>query len=66
MAGQISRLIESIIQKRAKENPILADTTRVKLTLKGVNPYAYTSSSPDDPAVITRLKEIAVELGVQL
>jgi hypothetical protein len=66
MAGQIKRMIDSIVQQRAKGNPVLEDTTRIKLTIKGVDPTGYNSFSPDDPAIIAQLKTIAVELGIRI
>ena len=66
MAGQIKRVIDVIIERRAKGNPTLVLTTRTKLVLKGVNPDRFTESSPDDPAVMTKLSAIAADLGVRL
>ncbi len=64
MAGQIKKMIDSIIQQRAKGNETIAITTKAKLTLKGLNPDSYSASSEDDPNVIAKLKVIAAELGV--
>jgi hypothetical protein len=66
MPGQIKSIIDSIIEQRARGNTTLALTTKTKLMLKGVNPDRYTSASPDDPAVISKLAQIAAEMGVQL
>ena len=66
MPGQIKTILDSIIQQRAKGNSAIAATTKTKLILKGLNPDRFTSSSPDDPAMLTKVKAIAVELGVNL
>ena len=66
MAGQIKKLIDTVIELRAKGNPTIALTTKAKITLKGVNPDAYTASSNDDLAILAKVKAIAVELGVAL
>jgi len=59
-------MIETIIEKRAKGNPTVALTTKTKFILKGLNPGAFTASTPDDPAVIAKVKAIGAELGVNL
>ena len=63
MAGQIKRMIEIIIQERAKGNPLIERTTRTKLLLKGINPNKYNELSPDDPQIIEHLKRLALEMG---
>ncbi len=66
MAGRIKRMIDVIIEQRAKGNPLLMDTTKAKLIFKGVNPDGFTPTSPDDPALEARLRCIATEMGVSL
>ncbi|OGJ94205.1 MAG: hypothetical protein A2487_07675 [Candidatus Raymondbacteria bacterium RifOxyC12_full_50_8] len=66
MAGQIKRLIDTIITQRAKGNTTIMYTTKAKLTLKGVNPDLFSDTSADDPETINRLKGIAAELGVTI
>jgi len=64
MAGQIKEMIDSIVARRAGDNEIIRKTTRTKLILKGIEIGRWSETSPDDPAVLSRLKEIAIELGV--
>jgi hypothetical protein len=66
MAGQIKKIIDTIVATRAKGNPVIESTTRTKLSIKGVNPSLYTSTSADDPEVIHKLNEIANEMGISL
>lgn len=66
MPGQIKSMLDSIIQQRAKGNSTIAGTTKTKLILKGVNPDRFNSSSPDDPAMLSKVRAIAVELGVSV
>ena len=66
MPGQIKALIDKIINERSKGDATLAKLTTVKLNLKGINPGQYTLTSPDEPAVIEKIKAIAKELGVNL
>jgi len=66
MAGQIRRLLEKIVHDRSRGDSVIANTTKAKLILKGINFDKYTSTSEDDPRVIERLRQIADELGVKL
>lgn len=65
MPGQIKKMIDSIVEQRARGNPTIALTTLTKLVLKGVNPRKFDDSSLDDPAVIAKLRTIAEELRVK-
>lgn len=64
MAGQVKSMIDRIIEQRSKGNPVLVATTTTKLILKGIDPASYSASSADDPVIIARLRELAVELNV--
>jgi len=66
MAGQIRSMIDTIIEKRSRGSAIIAMTTKTKFILKGVDPDRFGRSSPDDPAVIAKIKAIAGEMGVRL
>jgi hypothetical protein len=66
MAGQIKRMIDTIIEKRSHGNATIALTTKTKLILKGVNPDRFDHLSPDDPAVVSKIKAIGAEMGVSL
>ncbi len=66
MAGQIKSMIDRVIAQRSRGNPTIAVTTRTKFILKGVNPDRFDPASPDDPAIIAKIKTIAVEMGVSL
>jgi len=66
MAGQVKAMIDQIIEKRSKGNALLASTTQTKLILKGFDPARYDASSPDDPMILARLRQVAAELNVTL
>jgi hypothetical protein len=66
MAGQVHQLIEQIITQRSKGNAALAATTRTKLLLKGIDPDKFTAMSADDPTIVARVRQVAVELNVAL
>ena len=65
MAGQIKKLIDTVVQARSKGNAALATITRAKLAFKGINPDKYTDNSPDDPAILSKLQSIADELSIR-
>lgn len=66
MPGQIKRMVDAILEQRSKGNPTLFLTTKTKLVLKGVNPDRFSITSPDDPALIEKVRVIAEELGVAI
>jgi len=66
MAGKIKQLIDQIVEKRSNGNPAIAKVTKTKLVLKGVNPDNFTSTSADDAQIISKVRQIASELGVVL
>jgi hypothetical protein len=66
VAGQIKQMLDQLIEKRAKGNPVVGSFTAVRLTLKGINVEKYNSFSPDDPDTIARIRAVAAELGVSL
>ncbi|MGH1343060.1 MAG: hypothetical protein ACRBN8_15980 [Nannocystales bacterium] len=59
-------MIEEIVARRAGENEIIMKTTRTKLILKGIEIGRWSETSDDDPAILARLEQIALELGVRL
>lgn len=66
MAGQVHALIDKLIALRSHGNPTIANTTRVKLMLKGIKAEDWTSSSKDDAAIIAKLHDVAKAMGVAL
>ena len=66
MAGVIKKLIDTIIAQRSNGNEVMAQTTKTKMILKGINPDKFDNSSPDDAVVIQKLKDLAKELGIKI
>ena len=62
MAGQIKRMIDSIIEQRAKGNKVLEGVVKMKLILKGIDPKNFTSASPDDLTIIGKLYDLMNEM----
>ncbi len=59
MAGLIKFMIDNIIQRRSKGNPLVANLMKNKLVLSGINPDNYTYTSEDDKEIIQKLEEFA-------
>jgi len=66
MAGQIKRMIDAIIEQRAKGDPLIRIMTKSKLLLRGVDPDRFNRNSADDPQVVATIRAIAAELGTPL
>ncbi len=66
MAGMIRSMIDRIVQERSGGNPILVNTVKTKLILKGIQPDAYTANSPDEAQVMKKVRAIGAELGVRV
>lgn len=66
VAGQVLVLINKLVDARAKGNAVIASTTRTKLLMKGIKAENWTASSPDDPAMLSKVREAAREMGVAI
>lgn len=66
MAGQVKKMIDTIIQQRSQGNPAIASSTRIKLAIKGIDPKNFTETSTDDPVVLGKLQQLAQELSIKL
>jgi len=58
MAGKIQKMIHSILEQNASNNPMLARVIKTKMILKGINPARFSADSPDDPAIIAKLESM--------
>jgi hypothetical protein len=66
MAGSIKRMLDKIVAKKSNGNITLQNLTKTKLILKGLNPDKFTITSADDPAIIEKIKMVALEMGVAI
>ena len=57
-------MIQQVISQKSKGNMIIANSVRTKMYLKGIAVDKYTALSPDDAAVIQKIREVAKEFGV--
>lgn len=63
MAGEIKRLIDTLVTTRAAGNPTVASFVRAHLKLKGVDPDRFHDDSQDDPAVLAKLRQMMAEFN---
>ena len=66
MAGLVKTMLDRIVLERARGDNVLAMLTKAKLILKGFDPDRFGVNTPDDPATIARVRQVARELGVTL
>lgn len=66
MAGRIKAMLDSIIEQRGQGNPTIVSLTKTKLLLKGINVDNYTKMSDDDPVMMEKVKQAAVEWNVRV
>ena len=66
MAGQIYNAIQTIIQQKSRGNELIAGSIRTNLILKGINITKYTPTSPDDPAIMQKVREVGSEFGIRI
>jgi hypothetical protein len=62
MAGRIKKMIDSIIEQRTKDNPMMAGVIKTKLALKGIDPTKFSPQSEDDPVIIGKLEAFLKEM----
>ena len=64
--GNIKKVIEAIIVRKGKGDPLIVINIRKKLVFKGINPAKYTYETIDDPVVLRKLMELARDLGFKI
>ena len=64
--GNIKKVIEAIIVRKGKGDPLIVINIRKKLVFKGINPAKYTYETIDDPVVLRKLMGLARDLGFKV
>lgn len=64
--GKTKLILDSIITQRSGGNPAIAKAIKTKLMLKGINPDAYSLDTADDPDMVKKLSDLAVNLGIAI
>jgi len=66
MPGKIKAAIDLILVERSHGNANLIAPLKIKLIMKGIDPDLWHESSPDDPAMFSRVENAAKDMGVSL
>jgi len=64
--GRMKKLLDTLIERRAKGDSFLETSTKFKLMLKGVDPDKITVNTPDDEKIIAIIYEIAQKVNIKL
>lgn len=62
--GRTKRILDRILEQRSAEGPARTMALRTKLLLRGIDPENFTARTPDDPAVLRQVREIARRMGL--
>jgi len=66
MAGKIINIINHILEKRAKGNKIIIESTKIRMILDGINPDDFDIASEDDPEILQKLQDFAKKNNISL
>ncbi|MEX1082512.1 MAG: transposase [Halofilum sp. (in: g-proteobacteria)] len=66
MPGTVRKIIERIKEQRSGGNSVVAMTVETRLVLQGFDPERFGHDAPDDAARLSRISEIAQEMGVDI
>ena len=66
MKGTGRAMIDKLFNQKAKNDPIVQNSIRVKLILKGIPVDSLTASTVDDAAIINNIREVAKSFGETL
>jgi len=64
MKGLGKAMIDKLFSLKAKNDPIVQNSIRVKLILKGIPVDSLTASSVEDESVLNNIREVAKTFGV--
>jgi len=66
MTGTAKKMINLIIAEKAQGDKAIEKSIRVKLILGGIMVDKLTETTPDDPALINKIKNVATVYGVKI
>ncbi|MCL2578221.1 MAG: FIST C-terminal domain-containing protein [Defluviitaleaceae bacterium] len=66
MKGTAIKMVEKLLNAKAKDNPVLQNAIKIKLMMKGIPIQKLDAATPDDTAMIAKIKEISKEYGVSV
>ncbi|MCL2500142.1 MAG: hypothetical protein FWE90_07365 [Defluviitaleaceae bacterium] len=66
MTGTAKRIIDALIDQKAQGDKTIEKNLRVKLILGGIMVDKLTESTPDNPALINKIRNVAIGYGVNI
>ncbi|MDR0306363.1 MAG: hypothetical protein LBI42_05930 [Chitinispirillales bacterium] len=64
MIGTARKMIDRLLSEKAKGDRVIENGICVKLMLKGIPIDKLTVNTPDDDAIINKVKSVLTEFGV--
>ncbi|NVN91229.1 MAG: hypothetical protein HXX11_11600 [Desulfuromonadales bacterium] len=64
MTGKIREMVETMISKKAGDNPMLAKIIKTKLIIHGIYPNRSATEADDDPLILAKLEKFEKELRI--
>jgi hypothetical protein len=61
MQKNVKQMIDMTIDRKTKENPMLARIIKAKLVLKGIDPESLSGDSGMDPSLVKRIESVLAE-----
>ncbi|NMC75026.1 MAG: hypothetical protein GYA56_11835 [Geobacteraceae bacterium] len=62
MAGKLREMLDRVISKKVRDNPLIGNVIKAKLVLKGIDPNRLTPQADNDPVLIAKFQEVMKEL----
>ena len=64
--GKAKKMIDELIQKKARGDKFQESNVRMKLMFKGVLPDKITDDTPDSDEIIEKIREVASQFNITL
>ena len=64
--GKVKKLIDILIQEKAKGNSFQIMNVQMKLLFKGIDCKSITDETPDDPVTLAKIHEVAQSFNIDL
>jgi len=66
MKGTAIKMVEKLLDAKAKDNQVLQNAIKLKLIMKGIPIQNLSSLTPEDAEMIAKIKEILKEYKVSV
>jgi hypothetical protein len=62
MSGNIKEMLDTVINGKLKDNPLMGNVIKAKMVLKGINLNSLTPKSAEDPVLMAKLEAVMKEI----